>query len=423
MYKYKKERCRDLSRRKIEIRDEEIYKLRNQGMTYKEIMEYFEKKGVKISIKTLSVRCKKIYKEKGQEEPKIKNRINEATDEEIYKLREQKMTYKEMMEYFEKKGVKISIHTLWVRCKKIYKEKGKDEPKIKRKNMVKEATDEEIYELREQGMTYERIVEYYNTKGIKITHQAIGYRCKKIYKEKGEEEPKEKEIKKRNSVTNEEIYKLRKQGMTYKEIAKYFNNKGIPITRVTIGKRCKKIYKEKGEEEPKEKEIKKRNSVTKEEIYELREQGMTYEEIAKYFNNKGIPIAGVTIGKKCKDIYREKGKEEPKAKKGKKERSDVTNEEIYKLREKGMSYGEIVKYFNDKGIQISLTTIWLRCKKIYEEKGQEVPKETRKNEKTEECLLGRLNDTLNGKIKEKMGTERKLAELKDKERNTEGAEK
>ena len=39
-------------------------------------------------------------------------------------------------------------------------------------------------------MSYERIVEYYSEKGIKITHQSIGYRCKKIYKEKGKEEPK-----------------------------------------------------------------------------------------------------------------------------------------------------------------------------------------------------------------------------------------
>ena len=160
-----------------------------------------------------------------------------------------------------------------------------------------------------------------------------------------------------------------------------------------------------------------------EEIYELREQGESYEEIARYYNGKGIEISKATIAYRCKKIYNEKGKEEPKAKKGKKERKDVTNEEIYELRKQGMTYGDITKYYNKKGIKINPSTIRLRCKEIYEKKGEEAPKVTRKNKKPEECLLGRLNDTLNGKIKEKMGTERKLAELKDKERNTEGAEK
>ena len=105
-------------------------------------------------------------------------------------------------------------------------------------------------------------------------------------------------------IRDDEIYELREKGMTYKEIAKYFNNKGIPITRVTIGKKCKKIYKEKGEEEPKEKEIKKRNSVTNEEIYKLRNQGMTYKEIMEYFEKKGVKISIDTLSVRCKKIYR-----------------------------------------------------------------------------------------------------------------------
>ena len=64
MYKYKKERCRDLSRRKIEIRDEEIYELREQGMTYERIAEYYSIKGIKITYSAIGYRCKKIYKEK-----------------------------------------------------------------------------------------------------------------------------------------------------------------------------------------------------------------------------------------------------------------------------------------------------------------------------------------------------------------------
>ena len=274
-------------------------------------------------------------------------------------------------------------------------------------------------------MTHKEIAKYFNDKGIPITRVTIAKRCKTIYIEKGKEEPKAKKGKKeRDDVTNEELYELREKGMKYEEIVKYFEEKGIKISQSQVCKRCKKIYEEKGEEEPKAKRGRKAISgVTDEEIYELSEQGLLHEEIAQYFNDKGIHITGATIGKRCKEIYKEKGKKEPKTKRGRKERKDVTNEEIYELRKQGMTYGDITKYYNEKGIIINPTTIWLRCKKIYEEKGQEVPKATRKNNKTEECLLGRLDDTLNGKIKEKMGTEQALAELKYKEKNTEGAEK
>ena len=49
----------------------------------------------------------------------------------------------------------------------------------------------------------------------------------------------------------------------------------------------------------------------------------------------------------------------------------VSEEEIYNLREQGLSYNEIVQRFKDKGIEVSWPTISDRCKKIYEEKGKE----------------------------------------------------
>ena len=243
-----------------QISDEEIYELREKKMTYKEISEYFAKKRKKISPSQLCNRCKKIYAKKGKKEPKVKRknkrinkRINGISDEEIYELREQKMTYKEISEFFAKKRKKISPSQLCRRCKKIYAKKGKKEPKVKRKinKRINGATDEEIYELREQKMTYKEISEFFAKKRIQISNTTIDGRCKKIYKEKGKEEPKVKRINKRiNGATDEEIYELREQRNTYEEIAKYFKDKGIQISRSTIDIRCKKIYKEKGKEEP-----------------------------------------------------------------------------------------------------------------------------------------------------------------------------
>ena len=286
-----------------------------------------------------------------------------------------------------------------------------------------EIRDEEIYELREQGESYEEIARYYNEKGIEISKATIAYRCKKIYNAKGKEDPKIKKGKnKREDVTDEEIYELREQGKSYEEIARYYKEKGIPITRVTIAKRCKTIYIEKGKEEPKAKKGKKeRDDVTNEELYELREKGMKYEEIVKYFEEKGIKISQSQVCKRCKKIYEEKGQEEPKIKN---RINEATDEEIYKLREQGMTYERIAEYYNTKGIKISQMALYRRCKKIYKEKGEEEPKAKRGRKKNNNTkLLGILNNTLNKRIKEKIGTEKELAELKDNKRNTEGVEK
>ena len=398
-------------------------------MTYERIAEYYNTKGIKISQMALYRRCKKIYKEKGKEDPKIKkgkNKREDVTDEEIYELREQGKSYEEIARYYNEKGIQIGQTTIRKICRKIYKEKGQEEPKAKKGRKVKnDITDEEIYELREQGESYEEIARYYNEKGIEISKATIAYRCKKIYNAKGKEDPKIKKGKnKREDVTDEEIYELREQGKSYEEIARYYKEKGIEITRVTIGKRCKKIYNEKGKEEPK---IKRKNMIkeaTDEEIYELREQGMSYGDIVRYYNEKGIQIGQNTIAYRCKKIYNEKGKEEPKAKKGEKERNDITDEEIYELREQGMTHKEIAKHFNNKGIPITRVTIGKKCKEVYKEKGEEEPKAKRGRKKNNNTkLLGNLNNTLNKRIKEKIGTEKELAELKYKEKNTEGAEK
>ena len=400
-------------KKKNELSNEIIFELREKGMSYERIAKYFNTEGIKITPHAIGYRCKKIYREKGKKEPKAKIK-NYTEDEELIKLREQGMSFERIADYYKEKGIKVAVETIESRCKKAFEKRKKKMPSTKKKI---EVLDEEIYQLREQGMSYERIVEYYSKKGIEITHQAIGYRCKKIYEEKGKKEPKSK---RENHTEDEELIKLKEKGMSYERIADYYNEKGIKVTVETIESRCKKAFEKRKKKMP---STKKKIEVLDEEIYQLREQGMSYERIVEYYSKKGIEITHQAIGYRCKKIYEEKGKEEPKAKKGKKERDDVTNEELYELREKGMKYEEIVKYFEEKGIKISQSQVCKRCKKIYEEKGEDAPKVTRKNKKPEECLLGRLDDTLNGKIKEKIGTERKLAELKDKERNTEGAEK
>ena len=154
---------------------------------------------------------------------------------------------------------------------------------------------------------------------------------------------------------SEEIYKLREEGLSFKEIEERLKDKGIDIPWIIIRNMCKVIYKEK-----------KKDFISDDEIFKLREQGLSYYEIAQRFKDNGINVCSQTINNRCKKIYEEKGMEEPKCFKRKKFiRRKVSEDEIYELREKGLSYREIEKRFEDNGIEISFETIRVRCKNIY----------------------------------------------------------
>ena len=270
--------------------------------------------------------------------------------EEIYKLREEGLSFKEIEERLKDKGIDIPWIIIRNMCKVIYKEKKKDF-----------ISDDEIFKLREQGLSYYEIAQRFKDNGINVCSQTINNRCKKIYEEKGMEEPKCFKRKKfiRRKVSEDEIYELREKGLSYREIEKRFEDNGIEISFETIRVRCKNIYKQNGEEEI-------RIKISEDEIYNLRNQGLSYSEIAKQYNDKGINVSSGTIRLRCKKIYKEKGEEEPFS-----QYLKVSEEEIFKLREQGISYQEIVEYFKDNGIDVSWFTIRSRCKKIYKEKGKQ----------------------------------------------------
>ena len=89
--------------------------------------------------------------------------------------------------------------------------------------------------------------------------------CKKIYEEKGEIEPILKggrkklnktsnNIKEKNKQDLEnEIFRLRKEGKTFKEIAKECQGKGYKCSVSKAEYVCKRVFKEKREEVPKAK--------------------------------------------------------------------------------------------------------------------------------------------------------------------------
>lgn len=339
-----------------------IYNLKKQNLSYSAIAEELEKQGIKISISTVSTACKKIFSLKGETEPKYKRvksnqkndesqevlRKREVYKEQVYTLREEGLSYLAIAEELEKQGIKVSQNTVRTICKDIYISKGQTEPKAsKSKKRIEESQDinKKIYELRKKGLTYLQIVEELKVQGINISRECVRKRCKELYEIKGKNEP---ELIKRQ-VDNEQIYILRQQGLSYSAIAEELEKRGIKISEYLVKKACKEIYTLKGEIEPETKKVKRKEKIDEnqelnETIYEMREKGLSYREIAKELELQEITVSIMTICRRCKELYELKGKNEPKVKVGRNKKNDaVPTEQTEKEGDKKINEQQLAK--------------------------------------------------------------------------------
>ena len=113
------------------------------------------------------------------------------------------------------------------------------------------------------------------------------------------------------------------EGKTYKEIAKYYTNKGISVSIPTIGiyykEGCKLLGKEPQDgRENRQIPGEEKSKVPLEEVITMYEEGKTYKEIAIYYTNRGIPISNTTIATYYKEGCKLLGKE-PQNRRGKKD--------------------------------------------------------------------------------------------------------
>ena len=182
--------------RRSGISDEEIMALFNKGVTFVEMAKYFGKIGKKVTPQRLNMIVHEIYKKNGKVAPKRnkfvkenetkkepkKKKIGESEQKIIYHLRQQCYSYEEMAYYFQNKGYKVSASAVRVLCKKIYERKGETEPKLNRS--LPSFWTKKIYELKEKGMTYKEIEEYFKIRGTKLSHAFIQTRCQEAYRTK-----------------------------------------------------------------------------------------------------------------------------------------------------------------------------------------------------------------------------------------------
>ena len=305
--------------------------------------------------------------------------IGDDTKEEIFVLRHiNKLSYKKISDQLFEEGKKIGEDGV----SEIYFEmceKRKVEPhlRITRKNLDTKVS-KIIKQLRAEGYYYREISEYLYKNGVVMCDASVRNTCLDL----GISVPKIKRKKVRPDripISDEEIFELRQQGKSYDDIVNYYKEKGIKISKESISRKCKRVYAEKGILEPKLKPFSKRKKnnlrelVSEEDIYEFKEAGLTYQEISNFYKEKGIEISLNLISKICNEVYAKKGEQIPKV--IKKDEIPTSDDKIFELREQGFSYKQIADYYSANGVKISLCAIRDRCVRIYSEKGILQPKD------------------------------------------------
>ena len=287
-------------------------------------------------------------------------KIDSKTRNLIYKLRNEKgLKLEEIAEKLRKRGINISLSAIDYHYHKALKNQeiyGNTDG-----NKPKRIDDEKIFELRELGLSYESIADFFESQGIKIHFTSIQKRCKKIYEKKGLEVP----ITKYSFRVLSKIDELRKRKFTYLEIAKEISKSGKRVSEQDVEKIIKKVLSKKYK---KHEDVDKKNNgydrkdLPLQTIYDLREIGLSYRKIAEHLTEFGIPVSRNTVRERCKEIYSSK-KEESKLKRGTSKLDkgkEVTLEELdnlaTELLEKKAKTGELLQEYqkleNSKNVKI-----------------------------------------------------------------------
>lgn len=215
---------------------EELIKLKQeQNLTNKAIAEYYNSKGIIISVSHVYNLLRKYFWAQGQDVPKVKkepeNNISGIEIKDIAELKEKGLSYQDISDHYEGK---ITLAKVSQVLNEYYSSLNKNVPKTKRD--IDLIPIEDILALRNKNLSYAKICEYYSSLGFNINFYDVDYKIKDYYEEKGEQIP---EID-TNEITTKNLLSLRSTGMTYKQISDYFDGK---ITASVVGSRINRYNK------------------------------------------------------------------------------------------------------------------------------------------------------------------------------------
>ena len=172
-------------------------------------------------------------------------------DEELIRLKESGLSVREMEEYYKSKGKEINSYQIRKRLLRIYDLKGERIPRAEAKHKNTTVSNDEIKALSEEGLSSTEIARIISVQeGKSISPSGVGYRQEEIYDDNGLERPKV--VSKSNiKLPEDEVCELRREGYSYRAIALIMKEKyGIEITGSTVRTKCKKFFEKRGEKEP-----------------------------------------------------------------------------------------------------------------------------------------------------------------------------
>lgn len=178
------EKTNILQQRIIELYGEEIIEERNKGASYEAIANRLKEKGERVSAGTISKVCKSLFKKIGEKEPRAKSnksnntlqqRIIELYGEEIIEERNKGTSYELIANILRKNNERVSATTISKVCKILFRNIGKEEPKIKTlQQRIIELYGDEINNLSENGYSCGSITRYLRDKnGVRVSEGTI----------------------------------------------------------------------------------------------------------------------------------------------------------------------------------------------------------------------------------------------------------
>ena len=300
--------------RSIKLPMKEVYELKKQGVTYNDLAS-------KYNCSSATIRTKLIkYCEENNYSLQGKN-IVRFPMKEVYELKKQGITYKDLaskyscslstvkrrlIEYCEENNCKIPETAPWYRSIKL--------------------PMKEVYELKKQGVTYNDLASKYNCSSATIRTKLIKYCEENNYSLHGKNIVR---------LPMKKVYELKKQGITYKDLASKYS-----CSLSTVKRRLIEYCKENNCKIPKRATCYKSIELPMKEVYELKKQGISYRKIASIYNHSHEVIR-TRLVEYCEENNYEIPERAPFSKS-----IELPMEEIYELKNQGMTYNVLASKYN-----------------------------------------------------------------------------
>ena len=157
---------------------------------------------------------------KKEKMPSAREKVyDDIYDEELIKLKESGLSVREMEEYYKGRGKEINSYQIRKRLLKIYETKGKRIPRAEAKHKNTTVSNDEIQVLTEEGLSSTEISRIISAQtGKSISPSGVGYRQEEIYDDNGIKRPKVIS-KSRIKLPEEEVCELRKENYSYEAIS------------------------------------------------------------------------------------------------------------------------------------------------------------------------------------------------------------